>query len=234
MDFKNTNWKEGNLSLLNYLKSIEDIKYREFTRKLTPGDFDIIGVRIPTLRKIAKSISNGDYRTFLKTDHRDIYELKMIRGFVIGNIKDIEEYREAFHAFVPLVDNWAVCDTFIAGSKIIIKDRPYFFAICQTLLSDRDEFKNRISFVILLTYFVNEEYIEKVLELIKGYRSECYYANMALAWVLSVIYVKFPTKAKTVLKENSFDEKVMNYTIRKIKDSYRVSREDKEWLKNVN
>lgn len=233
MNYKETDWKEGLEPLLNYLNDIAEPTYRDFSKKITPGNFTMLGIRIPILKKIAKNISQGDYRTFLTHSDRGIYELKILKGLVISNIKNIEEYKEYFEQFLPSIDNWAVCDIFLASSKIIKKDRPYYLNLCKELLKTDDEFKNRVAFVIFLDYFVDEEYRDTILDIIANYKSEHYYANMALAWLLSIIFVKFPKETKEYLTKNKFDENVTKYMIRKIKDSYRVSTEDKEWLKNV-
>ncbi len=230
MDFKNVDWKEGTAPLLTYLNTISEPTYRDFLKKITPGEFTILGVRIPILRNIAKTIYAGNYKNFLATDDEDIYELKLLKGLVIGKIKDLEEYKSYFNEFIPKIDNWAICDTFLSSSKIITEDRPYFFDLSRKLLQPRDEYKNRIAFVILLDYFVDREYLNKIFDLIKDYRSEHYYSNMALAWLLSVMYAKFPQETKEYLLKNMFDIEVSKYMIRKIKDSYRVSKEDKAWL----
>ncbi len=231
MNYKDTEWKEGLVPLLNYLNDIAEPAYRDFSKKITPGNFTMLGVRIPTLKKIAKSISQGDYKTFLTHSDRGIYELKILKGLVIGNIKSIEEYKEYFEQFLSLIDNWAVCDIFISSSKIIKKDRPYYLELCKELLKTDDEFKNRVAFVILLNYYVDEQYLDIIFDTIDDYKSEHYYANMALAWLLSVIFVNFPKETKEYLEKNKFDKNVTKYMIRKIKDSYRVCTKDKEWLK---
>lgn len=233
MDFENIDWHKGNGTLLNYLDSIKEPNYRDFSKKLTPGEFTMLGVRIPILKNIAKSISKGDYEIFLKLNDKNIFELRLIKGQVIANLKDLDEYKKYLDEFIPLIDNWAICDTFLCSSKIIKKDRPYFYRKARSLLNTRDEFENRVAFLILLCYFVEKDYLDDAFELIKGYESDKYYANMALAWLLSVMFVKFPEETKIFLLENPFDEQVTKYTIRKIKDSYRVSKENKEWLKNI-
>lgn len=233
MDFKTINWKKGEEPFLKYLESISEEEYRDFSKNLTPGEFTMLGIRIPILKKVAKEISKGDYTEFLKLDSKNIFEVKLLKGFVISNIKNLDEYKTYFDEFVPLIDNWAICDSFIASSKIIKKDLEYFFKYASSLLRKNDEFLNRVAFVILLDYFCINEYYMRVLKLIEGYKSDAYYANMALAWLLSELYINYTEETKKYIQKVKFDNKVTKYTIRKIKDSFRVSREDKEWLKNI-
>ena len=220
-------------SVIEYLRSISEEKYKTFSKGLIPGEFEMIGVRIPTLKRIAKEISKGDYEAFLKIEDDDIFELKMLKGQVIANIKDKDEYEAQFFKYLPKITDWSLCDTFVASSKVISRNRERFFEIAKDLLKEKDEFKNRIAFVILLDYFVNDEYYKQIYSLIKGYESEYYYSNMALAWLISVLYVAYPSKTLQFLKKNRFSGEVIKYTIRKIKDSYRVSEDDKNALKEL-
>lgn len=220
--------------VLNYLYSVSDEKYKTFSKKITPGEFKMIGVRIPILKSLAKKIYKEDYLSFLKIDDENIFELVMLKGLVIANIKDIEEYKNYFNSFLPKINNWAICDIFLASSKVIKKDMTYFWNISLELINKKDEFMKRVGLVILLDYFVNDEYIDRIIETIKNFKCDAYYANMALAWLISVMYIKYPDKTKKLLLNNSFDTEVIKMSIRKIKDSYRVSLENKDWLKNIN
>lgn len=233
MDIKDFSWPKDNDRLISYLISLQDDKYKAFNEKITPGEFNMIGIRIPELRKIAKEILKTDYERFLKTFDDDHYEVKLIKGFVIGNIKDRDRFRYHFEEFIKEIDNWAVCDSFIASAKIILKDREYYFYRSRKLLEESSEFLNRVGFVILLDYFVDEEHYDAISSMLKSYKSGKYYADMAISWLLSEMYIRFPKKTQTFLIENHFDKTIIKYTARKIKDSYRVSEEDKKWLKKI-
>jgi len=227
MNYENITWSKDFPKFIEYLESISEEKFRDFSKKITPGEFTMLGIRFPILRSIAKEISKYDYRSFLKVDDQNIFEIKILKGYIVGGIKDFEEYKDYFYKFLPSIDNWAICDTFIASSKIIKKHPSYFLDTVEKLLSTKDTYNNRVAFVILLDYFTTDEYIDKVFEIIDGYTSDEYYANMALAWLLAECYIKCPKQTKKYLKTHHFDREVMRYTIRKIKDSYRVSPEDK-------
>ncbi len=196
----------------------KDAKYRDFSKKLTPGDFTMLGVRVPDMRKIAKNLTIEERESIIKLECDDIFEFKLIRGLVVADIKDVDKYKYEFERFLPLIDNWAICDIFIGSSKIIKKD---------------DEFLNRVAFVILLNYYLIDEYIDKTFDLIKDFKSDKYYANMALGWLISYQYIKYPTKTQEFLTNCNLDKTVLKMGIRKIKDSYRVSPENKEWLKKI-
>lgn len=233
MQISSIDWSMNYDQFLNYLYSIGNNKYKDFSKKITPGEFEMIGIPIPTLKKIAKDIySKTDYKKFLSYDS-DIYEIIMLKGLVISNIKDTNEYKIYFHKFIQTINNWAVCDVFLMASKIINKDKDYYFNQSLDLIKEKQEFLNRVGFVILLDYFVTDEYIDTILNNIDGFRSEKYYANMALAWLISVCYIKYPDKTKKFFNTCNLDTSVIKMSIRKIKDSYRVSAEDKEYLKRI-
>lgn len=232
MNFKDVNWVEDKITFIEYLKSISEPNFKDFSSKTMPG-VSMLGIRFPVLKSIAKEISKGDYESFLSIKDDGILEIKILKCYVAGNIKDIKLYRYYFDILVPTIDNWATCDCFLAASKIIRKDRLYFFDKVVELLKEDDEFKNRIAFVLMLDYFVDEEYIDRVYELIKDYKSDYYYANMGLAWLISGLFIKFPERTKSFLTTTKYDTNVLKPALQKIRDSYRVSESDKLWTKNI-
>lgn len=219
--------------LLQQLYSNADVDYKNFTKKLIPGDFQILGVRIPILKSLVKKMTEEEKNYLMKMDKSEIFELNMLKALTIANLKEKNIYRLYFDKIYPEIDNWSICDTFIATSKIIKKDKEYYFNRAQELLKSKKEYDNRIAFVIILNYFIDEEYIHEIFPLIYNYRSDKYYANMALAWLLSEMYVRFPEKTKIFLLNSNLDKEVIRMSIRKIKDSYRVDIENKEWLKKL-
>lgn len=234
MKIANLDWSKDYDQFLNYLYSIKDVKYRDFSKKITPGEFEMIGIRIPYLKTIAKKIyKNTDYKSFLKIDDNNTFELIMLKGLVIANIKDSNEFKYYFNYFLPYINNWAICDIFLAASKTIKKNEEYYFKESCRLIKLNDEFKNRVGFVLLLDYFVSDKYIDRILDITNGYKSDKYYANMSLAWLLSVCYIKYPEKMKKYLQNCNLNRDVIKKSIQKIRDSYRVSREDKEQLKKL-
>ena len=233
LNFASFNWDNDAKVFVDYLYSIGDKKYKDFSKKITPGDFEMIGINIPILKKISKEILKGDYKSFLNIEYNHIFEVRMLKGLVISQIKDMSTYKRYFSWFLPQIDNWAICDIFLSSSKIIKEDKEYFLNKCRDLLLNRDEFLNRIAFVILLNYFMEEEYFDSIILLINGYRNDKYYANMAISWLLSVMCVKMPLEFKNNVASLNIDDTVKKMTLRKICDSYRVSDIDKEYYKKI-
>ena len=145
---------------------------------------------------------------------------------------DAERRLSYIERFIPRIDNWAICDTFCGDLKFADKEenRQLVWNFLQPYLSDEREFFVRFGTVLLLSHCVDEEHIDSVLRLMEGVRHEGYYAKMAVAWTLSVCYVKFPEKTEKILRTGSLDNFTQNKTIQKIRESYRVSKEDKQRL----
>lgn len=228
MNFKDAIWPDAIDDLKTYLIGLSNEKYKNFSKGLIPGDFIMLGVNVPTLKRIAKEIYKGDWKKFLEVDDENTFEIKFLKGQVIANITSPCEYEECFWRYLPSIDDWSSCDSFISASKVIKSDRGRFFEIAKKLIDSEHEFENRVGFVILLNYFVDGEYKNDIFNAIRGFESTLYYANMGLAWLLCVLYVSFPKETFVFLKENKFNENVIKYTIRKVRDSYQISSEEKE------
>ncbi|MGN0469645.1 MAG: DNA alkylation repair protein [Acutalibacteraceae bacterium] len=215
------------------LISLAENKYREFSSVLVPNSDNMLGVRLPKLRKLASEIAVTDGISCLDGD--DIYfEETMLRGMVIGALKiDAKKRLELISGFVPLINNWSVCDSFCASLKFIRKNKELMWDFIESYCRSDKEFYRRFGAVIMLDYFVDEEYIEHTLKRLSVIETTEYYSSMAVAWAVSVCYVKFPKETKAFLLSGVLDDDTYNRTIRKICDSYRVQKADKDFLKTT-
>lgn len=223
------------------LKEAVDENYRIFNQSLVPGETTpMLGVRIPRLRALAKEIAKKDGRAYIR-DIRQQEELKnvyheelLLHGMVIGYLKCENQERELLlDGFVPVIDNWAVCDSSCMTYKFMKKDMEQWFSYLLKYVNSEREYEIRFAVVSMLDHFVTEAFIDRILEKMDEIRHEGYYVKMAVAWALSVCYVKFQEKTKRFLEKNHLDDFTQNKTIQKIRESYRVSREEKEMLKEL-
>lgn len=210
------------------LFSLADGEYQKFHSGLCPGTDNIIGVRVPVLRNLAKEIAHsGGFLDFLNCPTA-YYEETMLQGMLIGFVKDFDASVEYTRAFIPKIDNWAVCDVFCAGFKITKKHYDEMLAFIIPYLESEKEFEVRFAVVMLLDFYVTEKYIDEVIALLDGVHHDGYYVKMAVAWALSVCYVKFPDVTMEYLKNaDSLDDFTYNKALSKITESLRVSAEDK-------
>jgi len=218
------------------LLNLADKKYQKFHSSLCPGTDNIIGVRVPVLRNYAKKLSKQEnikeYISFNKTVY---YEEVMLQGMLIGLIKncDIKETLSMIENFVPKIDNWAVCDICCAGLKTVNKNKETVWYFIQKYLKSKKEFELRFAIVMMLDYFIDEKHINEVLKIFDNIKHDGYYVKMAIAWAISVAFVKFPKTTIKYLKNNNLDGWTYNKGLQKICESLRVSKETKEKIKKM-
>ena len=234
MNLNKEHWQEKDYEeYLEYLKSLREEEYQKFHQKLTTTKYEILGLRVPLQRKIAIEISKGNIEEFLEFCQDTYYEEVNIEGFVLAKIKDLALLEKYFNSFLLKIDNWAICDGFCNSLTIVQKNKEYFWKKIGELLERKEAFTIRVGLILLLCFYVEEEYILEILKKVKMISNEEYYVKMGLAWLLCECYIKFPKETRKLLEEKSLDRFVQNKTISKIRDSYRVSGEEKEYLKTL-
>lgn len=217
------------------LLTMVDKKYREFHSNLCPGTTNILGIRVPVLRAYAKElVKQNKWKEILEWENMEYYEEVMLQGMMIGLAKmSIEETFFYLEKFVPRIDNWAVCDVSCAGLKIAKKYLEEMWKFLQKYITSNQEFEIRFAVVMMLDFYLKEEYIHKVLSILDDIKHDGYYVKMAIAWTISVAYVKFPEITLAYLKKNTLEDFTYNKSIQKIIESNRVSKEEKEFLRKM-
>lgn len=221
-------------SFISFLISNADEEYKAFHSGLLNSKKPVIGIRTPDLRRLAKRLAAEDYRAFLEVCGDDYYEEAVLRGMVIGYAKlSFCEFLEEFYRFLPYVENWAVCDFCLSSMKIVKKNREAMFKEIERLIFDEREFYARAAAVLLLWYYADEDYAERIFPLLNRVETERYYVRMAVAWCVSELYVKCRKQTLEFLKDNSLDDFTHNKAIQKITESNRVSREEKAEIRKM-
>lgn len=216
------------------LISLSDEKYRDFHKNLCPGVENILGVRLPILRKISKNLTKDNYIDYLNNKDLKYYEEIMIKGLTIGYIKVDNDTRfDYIKNFIPYIDNWAVCDSFCNNLKFTNKNMNEVWNFLMTYLSSSNEFELRFVIVMILNYFLTEKFIDDVLNIFNNIHHEGYYVKMAVAWAISFAYIHFPEKTLEFLKNNNLDKFTYNKSLQKIIESNRVSKDDKDLMRSM-
>jgi 3-methyladenine DNA glycosylase AlkD len=135
--------------------------------------------------------------------------------------------------FIPKIDNWAVCDIFCAGLKAVNKNKEIFWNFIQNYLKSKKEFEVRFATVMMLDYFIDEKYTNNVLNILDNIKHNDYYVKMAIAWTISVAFVKFPKTTMKYLKQTNIDTWTYNKALQKIVESLRVDKKTKEMIKKM-
>ncbi len=216
-------------NFINYLKSNSENSYKEFSEKLTFTKYEMLGIRLPKLRSIAKEISKSDYKSFLKICKSTYYEEVMIKLLIIANIKELDELMIYFDNAVNLIDNWALCDTFCNSLKIVSKNKEYFLEVIDKLIKSDKTYDIRVGLILLLCYYVEEKYLDLIFNYLDSIKSDEYYVNMAEAWLICEIFIKYENIGLKYLELNHLNKFTVNKAISKIRDSYRVS----EYMKDA-
>lgn len=238
MDLANIKWNTNTYkNFINYLKSFQDVKYQKFHSGLVPNcsPDKIIGIRTPVLRKIGKEISKGNYEDFLKIAKSDFYEEIIIKAVVIGliKVKDFEELADWLDFYAPLVNNWATCDIFCSSFKEAKKYRAKLLKRIKEYIKSPNPWYVRLALVLLLTYYLDEEYIETSLKLAETVQSDFYYVSMAQAWLVATAFAKNETFTMEFFKKCKLNDVTFNKAIQKARESYRVSKETKSQLNEM-
>lgn len=214
----------------------KDEKFKDFTSALIPGSRPILGVRVPILRKFAKEIAKGEWKRYLKEAPEDTYEEVAIKGFVIGYAREnIDVLLPYIAEHVEKINDWSLCDGFCSNLKIVSKHRKEFWEFFMSYAEINDEFKQRVVAVILMDYYLTDEYIDMSLEILDSLKNEKYYCKMAVAWAIATAWVKQRDKTFLYMQKgnNSLDDWTYNKAIQKMLESYRVSDEDKVMLRTM-
>ena len=215
------------------LLELKEDGYKKFSAALVPGCDNMLGIRLPLLKKMAKELAKGDWRSYLINACDDYFEETMLQGFTLGFVKaDLDELLPYVKAFIPKINNWSICDSFCAGFKLAAKEQTKMWDFLMEY-KDGSEFEQRVVAVMLMDYFLTEEYIDRVIDVLVSLDNPGYYTRMAVAWAIATAYAKFPDKTRPVIEKKSLDKWTHNKAIQKMTESYRVSEEDKTYLKTL-
>ena len=221
--------------VLKKLQEEAEKKYQKFSAKLLPPQIDLLGVRIPKLRQIAKEIAKvGKAEDYLKTPLTELkyQEEFMLYSLLIAQSKSPDKI-EQIKNFVPYINSWAVCDIFCSSIKDAKKQQQLYWETFRPLTQSHKEYEIRFFYVMALSYFINETYLQKIFSLIRAQKYVGFYDKMAVAWLLSMMYVKYPNETETFLQDTPLDKFVFQKSISKICDSFQVKKEAKIHLRTL-
>lgn len=216
---------------------LQDLQYQKFHSSLLPGVENVIGVRMPLLRKLAKEILKGDWQNYLQLalpEKSTYYEEDIIQALLIGTSKlSLQERHAYIKVFVPKISNWAVCDLFCSTLKEAQRYPEEYWQLLMSYANSKNAYDLRFLAVMLLNHFTSNEFAEEALKILQAIRHEDHYVKMGVAWAISIYYIKHPQLTLKLIKQNDLDDFTHNKAIQKIRESFRVSKEDKEMLNRL-
>ena len=225
-----------NAQINQKLQALKESDYKAFNEKLIPTNYEILGIRMPALKKLAKEISvDPNLEAYLKNAEYAKYEHILLYGLVLGQLKKVP-LETVFYYLDPLIlkfDNWAHVDTIISSLKVFQKHPDDVLTHFLPLKMHEGEFTKRTFVILLMDYFINETHIDIALKHLSETPQGQYYVDMAIAWAISVGLIKFYDKTFPLLEQKVFSKFVHNKAIQKARESYRINPERKELLNSM-
>lgn len=220
-------------NIQTYLLENKDEKYRAFTLPLIPNvdEKTFIGVRLPVIKKFAKSLKNIEIKEFLNDLPHFYHEENILHAFILSSIKDYDEFVDEVDKFLPYVSNWSVCDAICNKNLNKYKDR--LIKDVYAWLKSNELYRVRYAVKCLMNYYLNEDFKEEHIKHVLEVKLDDYYVRMMIAWYLATGLAKKYDEFIKVIEEKRFDDFTHNKAIQKAVESYRVSDEHKAYLKTL-
>ena len=216
------------------LFNLQDEKYRDFQAKLIPtvSPDTVIGVRTPALRKYASQlVKHEDVQEFLDVLPHSFFDEYQLHAFIVSAMRDYDRCMEEVIRFLPYVDNWATCDQM--SPKVFKKHRQELIPHIKEWIASDATYTIRFGVGMLMEHFLDEDFDPKYPELVADLRSEEYYVNMMIAWYFATALAKQYDAVLPYIENRRLDTWTHNKAIQKSVESYRITPEQKEYLKSL-
>ncbi len=220
--------------IINELNNLQDIEYRDFQSKLIPTASveHFIGVRTPELKSLAKKFAKReDIDEFLADVPHTYFDENQLHAFIISEIKDYDKCIKAVNAFLPYVDNWATCDQM--SPKTFKKHKSELLESINTWIASDETYTIRFGIKMLMSHFLDDDYDVIYPEMVSKVKSEEYYVKMMVAWYFATALAKQYDTVLPFIEEHKLDDWTNNKTIQKAVESYRISPDQKVYLKTL-
>ncbi len=224
--------KEETRQMREKLMALRDVKYRDFQSALIPGidPQTVIGVRMPELRRLAGSLAGSrEAEEFLKDLPHDYYDENVLHGKLIEKIRDYDQCVAAVEAFLPYVDNWAVCDTM--SPRVFGRHHRELLVKIRQWMDSSHPYTVRFGIGMLMSHFLEEDFAPQQMDWVVRISSGEYYVNMMRAWYFATALAKQYEEALAVIRDGRLDLWTHNKAIQKAVESRRITDEQKEELK---
>lgn len=224
------------MNYIDKLMSLKNNKNQDFSKSLIPNlKEEILGVYSKDLKLIAKElIKENKHMEFMNNIPHKYHEENLIHANIISYLNiEYNELVRLVYEFLPYVSNWAISDSLLKNNKTILKNKDQFFEVVLSLLETHKTYYIRFGLVMLLTYFLEEKYIDKSLEKILKIEENDYYILMAKAWYFATAFIEFSDQIIPIFSNQLLDIFTHNKSIQKAKESYRIPQELKDYLSNL-
>ena len=226
--------EENTMNIREELFALQDLKYRDLQIRIIPTVLpeSMIGVRTPELRKLAGQLAQSSETTpFLSTLPHSYFEENQLHAFIISGIRDYADCLRLLNAFLPYVDNWATCDQM--SPRVFRKHRPELLPEISSWIRSGKAYQIRFGIKMLMEHFLDEDFDVSFPETVAAIRSEEYYVNMMIAWYFATALAKQYDAVLPFIVNHCLDPWTHNKAIRKSIESFRISPEQKDFLRSL-
>ncbi len=221
--------KKSYQTFIKKLKSLQDLKYKEFNSKIINTNYEIIGIKVPIISYLIKCINKDNIIDFLNNIEHNYFEETLLEGIAISYIDQYDTFINYLSKFLDSIDNWATCDICICRFNIIKKNKDKFISIINKLIKDKNPYYVRVGVVSILNHYLeDEDYLEYIFKVIEEIENKDYYVEMSIAWLISYLYIYYKDRTIKFLANNKLNSSIQNKAINKIRESNKVSKVDKK------
>lgn len=216
------------------LFELQDEEYKNFNSKLIPTieKENVIGIRVPVLRKFAKEFfKTSECEKFLNEIPHKYHDENLLHGMILAQYKDYEICIQQTEKFLPFIDNWAVCDSTIP--KALLKNKEDLLKRVKIWINSEHIYTCRFAIGVLMRFFLDEDFKTEYLNIVANVKSDEYYVNMMISWYLATALCKQWNSTIKILENKNTSDWVHNKTIQKACESFRITPEQKEYLKTL-
>ena len=222
-------------SYYNELVKLQKDGLKNFNKSLIPNlDKEIIGVSNIKIKELSKKIIQEKDYEFLNNLPHLYYEEDILHGYLLSyNVYTYQELIELIEKFLPYVNNWAVCDTMAKNKKVLLKEQEQYFHKCLEWINTNKTYYIRFGLLQMMSYYLIDNYVDKIIDIILTIHNHDYYVDMMISWLLATMMIEFEDKVISLLKEKQLNDFIIRKTISKSIESYRISNDTKEYLKEL-
>lgn len=227
MELNKEKWTKSDKEIFqNYLEAFKNVERISWTKNILNTNMPVLAIKANVLKDISKKILKGNYQSFLDLELNTYYENTYINGYIISQIKDFEVMKHYLDKYVISVDNWASIDVLKIKTR---KKEKQFLELSKEYSKSKYIFQRRASIIILFDLIKTN--VDDIFTIIKSLKKEKeYYVNMAISWLLCECFIKERDKTLLFLMDDNINDFVRQKTVSKCRDSYRVSKDDKQLL----
>ncbi|MGM9858288.1 MAG: DNA alkylation repair protein [Bacilli bacterium] len=212
-----------------YFEKNIDLNYRKFTLRCNELATNFLGVRLPIIRKLAKDISKKNLSyIYYEENNFNTYENIMLHIYLLEYEKDLEIVFREMSKIIPYLNNWGLCDGLATSLKITKKHKEEMFSFIIKYKSDSNPFARRFVIIMCMAYYLDDDFLCRVIDIILNVKGDNYYIDMGKAWTLATLAIKRSDIVENIILNSSLSVWIKRKTIQKMKESYRIDEEVKK------